>query len=140
MRIGTFSIDGLRAGYQKMRGRDCFEAVMKALKYMIDSHPEMYVNVITVVSKYNKDEIPELSNRFESMGVRFARLALVVPIGRAVSSSHYQLSDKELADLFLWIVQKRKEYEQGKFKMPIELSDDGWCGRCLEGKIRGWKF
>ncbi len=140
MRGPTISIDGLREGYRKMRGRDNFKRVMKALEYMLTRYPEIYPTVITVVSKYNMHEIPTLFDLYEKMGVYFARVAPLVPVGRAKNCNEYQLSDSEFKDMLLWIAQKRREYEQGEFKMQIELADDGWCGRCLEGRIRGWKF
>jgi len=140
MKSPTLSIDGLREGYRKMRGGDYFEDVMKALAYMLTNYPDRYPTAISVVSKYNKHEIPELFDRLESMGVKYARVAPVIPLGRAENSEKYQLDDNEIKDLLLWVVQKRKEYEAGEFKMQVEFVDDGWCGRCLEGAVRGWYY
>lgn len=136
----TLSIDGLREGYCKMRGGDYFDNVMRALIYIISKYPDTNPTVISVVSKYNKHEIPKLFDTFESIGVRYARISPVMPLGRADNGNDYQLSDEEVKDLLLWVAQKRCEWNSGEFKMEIEFVDDGWCGRCLEGAVRSWYY
>jgi radical SAM protein with 4Fe4S-binding SPASM domain len=130
MSCPTIGVDGLREGYKKTRGIDCFDKIIDVLTYVTSNYSDKYISTFTVVNNYNKKEIPALFDLLAAIGIKYARLALVMPIGRAssIDKKIYKLPTKDLHALFEWIGKKRKEFNEKKFPMEIELSEDGWCG------------
>jgi radical SAM protein with 4Fe4S-binding SPASM domain len=126
----TIGIDGLRDGYRKTKGADLFDGIIKVIKYAVSKYPEKNLTTFTLVNNYNKDEIPELIDLLAGVGVRYARIGLLSPIGRTAGKTEkaYKLSPLCLGRLLRWIGKKREEYLRGKFPLEIELSEDGWCG------------
>jgi radical SAM protein with 4Fe4S-binding SPASM domain len=130
MRGPTIGVDGLREGYKKTRGMDFFDEIIKVLRYIVARYPDMNLTTFTVINNHNKSEIQELFELLAEIGIKYARVATVIPIGRAAQlpKEAYQLSVDEFHELLEWVGRKRQEYREKKFPMEIELSEDGWCG------------
>jgi len=126
----TVGVDGLREGYKKTKGADYFDGIIKVLKYMTSRYADKFPTTFTMVNNYNKREIPELCNILADIGIKYARLGVMSPIGRGacLKGKEYKLSTKDFRDLLEFIGRKRKEFEEKKFPMELELSEDGWCG------------
>jgi len=126
----TIGIDGLREGYKKTRGADSFDRIVKVLRYITANYSDRSATTFTVVNNYNKKEIPPLFDLLAEIGIKYGRVAVVMPLGRAGSLGEkiYKLSPLDLKKLLEWVGRKRKEFKAGKFPMEIELSEDGWCG------------
>jgi len=126
----TVGVDGLREGYKKTKGADSFDGLIKVLTYMTSKYEDRFPTTFTLVNNYNKHEIPGLCDILAGIGIKYARLGVMSPIGRGacLKDKGYKLSTKDLHDLLEFIGKKRKEFAEKKFPMELELSEDGWCG------------
>ena len=140
----TVGIDGMREGYKKTKGADAFDGIINVLKYMTSRYADKFPTTFTLVNNYNKEEIPELCDLLAGIGIKYARLGIMSPIGRGacLKDKGYKLSTKDFHDLMEFIGKKRKEFEEKKFPTELELSEDGWCGLKYESltKPRGHMF
>ena len=75
-----FSLDGLEAGHDLLRGRGGFSRTMRALEEALGAG--MQVSVATVLHARNLGEVEGLGRRLEKMGVSSWTLEFPVPEGR----------------------------------------------------------
>lgn len=123
------SLDGMREELKAFRGVDGFPNVVKTIETLIDRHPRIFTQTITMVTQYNFKSIDRIFKLLENLGVTYARFGTVMAIGRAPGDEMNFLDTDQTRKLLHWIAGKRKEYLSGKTKLEIEFTDNGWCGR-----------
>lgn len=110
MKTVALSVDGLKETHDSFRNQEgCFEKVLQAFKLLNKKYLFERVQITTVVSKRNIDEMDALYDLFSEYGVKDWRLASVDPIGRANDKSDILLSADDYDRLFDFISQKRHE-------------------------------
>jgi radical SAM protein with 4Fe4S-binding SPASM domain len=139
MRCPTISVDGVGEGQRYLR-RDSSAAALpwKAITYLQQRYPKTGLTTICAASPANLSEVPLVFDRFEQLGVAFARLSPIFPVGRAASDPTLVLQGSELLAAMQWLAEQRTLFAAGKRDLEIELIDDGWCGTRWEGgMLRG---
>ncbi|MCD4785828.1 MAG: radical SAM protein [Candidatus Eremiobacteraeota bacterium] len=139
------SLDGMREELKAFRGVDGFPNVVKTIETLIDRHPRIFTQTITMVTQYNFKSIDRIFKLLENMGVPYARFGTVMAIGRAPGDEMNFLDRDQTRKLLHWIAGKRDEYLLGKTKLEIEFTDNGWCGKIedpfgFEGLVRQGYF
>jgi radical SAM protein with 4Fe4S-binding SPASM domain len=139
MRCPTISVDGVGPAQRQLRGdRSAGELTWKAIEYCQSRYPDLGLTTICAASPANLREVPAVFDRFEFLGVRFARISPIFPLGRAARAPEDVLSPRDLARLMAWVAEQRVLFQQGSRELEIEFVDDGWCGLAWEGgMLRG---
>ena len=136
MRCPTISVDGVGEAQRALRGDASAGALTwKAIEHVQRRYPELGTTTICAASPGNLGEIIEVYRRFEDLGITFARLSPIFPLGRAAHDSAEVLGAEALATLLSWLAEQRSLFAAGKRDLEIELIDDGWCGLELEGGL-----
>lgn len=136
MRCPTISVDGVGEAQRALRGDASAGALpWKAIEHVQRRYPELGTTTICAASPRNLGEVVEVYRRFEDLGVTFARLSPIFPLGRAAQDGSEVLGLGELATLLAWLAEQRSLFAAGKRDLEIELIDDGWCGLELEGGL-----
>jgi len=135
------SLDGMREELKEFRGVDGFPTAVKTIETLIDRHPGIFTQTITMVTQYNFKSLDKMFKLLENLGVNYARFGTVMAIGRAPGDEMNFLDKDQTRKLLCWIADKRKDYLSGKTKLEIEFTDNGWCGRIdkpfgFEGLVR----
>ncbi|MCE1246265.1 MAG: radical SAM protein [Firmicutes bacterium] len=135
------SLDGLKKQFQDFRGVDGFNEAVNTIKIIVNKHPRIFVQTITMVAQHNINQLDEIFKLLENLGVIYARFGTVMSVGRAEEHDENFLSSEQLVKLFDWISEKRRDYLNGRTRLMIEFTDNGWCGRLYshpgyEGAVR----
>ncbi len=135
LRSVTISLDGLEKNHNWLRGNNkSFEKAVEAIK-MVCSTKNMVYDVVTCVNKRNFNEIEQIKNLLIEIGVKYWRIFIIDPIGRAKYDKELQIDSKQLYSLMKFIENCRTE---GKIKTSFGC--EGFFGK-LEGKVRdGYYF
>lgn len=141
MRCPTISVDGVGEAQRALRGDASAGALpWKAIEHVQKRYPDLGTTTICAASPQNLGEIEEVYRRFEDLGVTFARLSPIFPLGRAAQDQAEVLGAESLATLLQWLAEQRSLFAAGKRDLEIELIDDGWCGLELEGGLLRGSF
>jgi radical SAM protein with 4Fe4S-binding SPASM domain len=143
--LPSLSLDGPEEHHNFARGVECFQEVVKAITCFVEKYPHLNVQTVTMVTRYNLSRLSETFSLLEDLGVRTARFGTVIPLGRAPRDPMNFLLPGELSYFLQWIAQKKKLFHEGKTRLFIDFTDDGWCGRAcdgigLEGLVRETPF
>jgi len=141
MRCPTISVDGVGEGQRLIR-RDpsAGRFTWKAIEYVQRRYPDLGTTTICAASPWNLAEVPQVFQRFEDLGIRFARLSAIFPIGRAGESPGEVLGLDDLSRVLMWLAEQRALFAAGKRSIEIEFIDDGWCGLKWEGGLLRGSF
>ena len=139
MRCPTISVDGVGEAQRVMRrDRSAGALTWKAIEYVQRRYPGLGTTTICAASPHNLAEVPAVFQRFEELGVAFARLSAIFPIGRAAHDPGEVLSPADLKRVLSWVAEQRTLFAAGKRDLEVEFVDDGWCGLGWEGgMLRG---
>jgi radical SAM protein with 4Fe4S-binding SPASM domain len=136
MRSPTISVDGIGEGQRYLRRDPSGGALTwKAIEHVQTRWPRLGLTTICAASPGNLGEIEAVFRRFEELGVSFARVSPLFPIGRAASEPGLTLGRAELLSLLTWLAEQRAKFAAGERSLEIEFVDDGWCGCEWEGGL-----
>lgn len=139
MRCPTISVDGVGEAQRRLRGDpSAGRWTWKAIEYAQSRYPDLGLTTICAASPLNLDEVPAVFDRFEALGVRFARVSGIFPLGRAAEAPGEVLQPPEMVRLLSWLAERRTRFVEGRSTLEVEFIDDGWCGLEWEGgMLRG---
>lgn len=141
MRCPTVSVDGTGDGQRILRGdASAGRWTWQALERIQARYPDLGLTTICAVSPRNLDEVPGVFQRFEELGIRFARLSAIFPLGRAGENRDECLAPRELWRVLAWVAEQRVAFAAGRRNIEIEFVDDGWCGLGFEGGLLRGSF
>lgn len=141
MRCPTISVDGVGEAQRRLRGDASAGALpWRAITYVQERYPDLGTTTICAASPLNLAEVPEVFRRFEDLGIRFARLSAIFPLGRAAHAPDEVLTPADLRRVLSWVAEQRVAFSQGRRTLEIEFVDDGWCGLEWEGGLLRGSF
>lgn len=141
MRCPTISVDGIARAQREIRGdRSEGKWTWKAIERVQRLYPDLGTTTICAASPANLEEVPAVFNRFEDLGIAFARISAIFPLGRASSNREEVLAPEDLRQVLAWVAEQRALFAQGKRDLEIEFIDDGWCGTKWEGGLLRGNF
>ena len=121
----TFSLDGLEASHNWMRGNPHgFERAVRAISLAAPVR-RLAFDVVTCINKRNLPELPALFTLLEGLGVRQWRIFTIIPIGRATAEPDLHLSDAEFVELMEFIKARRATDSP----LRVTFSCEGYLGR-----------
>lgn len=136
METVSISLDGLRETHEWFRQKkNCFDAALKGIKALVDDGRFRHVQVTTVVTKKNIDELEELYQLLLVTGIRSWRVVNIEPIGRAKEQPELLLDKEDYARMFQFIKEKRFSE-----KMEVLYGCSHYLGPEWEGEVRPWYF
>ena len=133
----SVSIDGLEKTHETFRkipGQ--YKNIIEGIKMMQDSNKIECVQVTTVASKKNFDELDDLYKYLVSIGVKYWRVVNCDPIGRAKDSDDILLDHDQYKKLFKFIEEKNSLGEMEE----VTYGCSHYLGYSLEGRIRPGYF
>jgi len=133
LKYPCLSLDGLKSSHDGLRGAPCHDEVVSAISHIIRKHPQVPLQTITMVTPFNIDELDGIAALLDSLGVRRARFSTVYRSGRAKEHPENCLDDPGHARLLRWIAGMRRRFFDGETPLLVEFTDDGWCGRAIDG-------
>lgn len=108
MKTIAISLDGLKESHEQLRGvPGCFNQAVNAIQLLKDSGLFHSVQVVTVVSKLNFIELPQLYKLVKSLNVDSWKLTPIEPMGKAKDALGFFLSKGEHYQLLSFIKDKR---------------------------------
>ena len=124
------SLDGLKTTHNRIRGNEqSFDRAVQAIA-LLKRVKVPLVTVATTVTRSNLDQIDELRQLLLRLGVRFWRLAVVMPIGRSNESN--LCPDR---DQLTWLLEYVKQHN--KRELHIYFGENlTFLGDYYERKIR----
>jgi radical SAM protein with 4Fe4S-binding SPASM domain len=141
MRCPTISVDGTGPAQRVLRGDASAGAwTWRAIEYVQQRYPELGLTTICAASPLNLPEVPGVFQRFEDLGIRFARLSAIFPVGRAADAPEEVLTPGDLRRVLSWLAEQRVAFREGRRTIEIEFVDDGWCGLEWEGGLLRGSF
>lgn len=81
----------------------------------------------------NIEQLPKLKEKISASAVTKWRLALAIPVGRAIRSNDMFLNNAQISYLFDFIKNSRKE-------LNVEICETEGCLGCLDLKLRSKPF
>jgi radical SAM protein with 4Fe4S-binding SPASM domain len=93
-----FSVDGLEAGHDYLRGKGTYRQVMRSLGMALAAGLD--VSVATVIYSHNLDQLEGLGNALRDMGVTSWTLEFPVPEGRMEENREFMPSPAEALPFF----------------------------------------
>ena len=128
----AISIDGLEETHDEFRGvPGSYKIITGNIKKMMASKYFDHVQVTTVFHKKNIDQLDELYDVMQDLGVDSWRIASMDPIGRATENDELLLDGNDLKKLLDFVKSKRKH---GKLK--VLYSCQGYLGLEYEREVR----
>ena len=138
----SVSIDGVKETHESFRKvPGAFDKIIKGIKLMQKIPTIVDLQITTCVNKKNIDQLEDIYKIILDLGVTDWRLIEVDPIGRAKGNTELLLDADDYKRMFKFIIEKRKENPNIKFKygcghflgndLNIELL--GNCYFCFTG-------
>lgn len=141
MRCPTISVDGLSTAQRDIRGDPSGgKWTWQAIERVQRLYPDLGTTTICAASPRNLGEVPGVFQRFEDLGIAFARLSAIFPLGRAASDPDEVLSPEDVRQVLAWLAEQRSLFARGQRDLEIEFIDDGWCGTRWEGGLLRGSF
>ena len=130
----SISIDGLPETHDAFRRtKGGFEKAVEGVKNLLE-HDFNAVQVTTVVTKKNIDQLDDLFALMEELDVDSWRVINLEPIGRALTLDCYTLDPDEYRCMFDFIAEKRRE------GYPVMYGCSHYLGLDYECEVRDWYF
>lgn len=134
MKTISISIDGLEETHDSFRQtKGGFRRACEGVKNLLDADIDV-VQVTTVVTKKNIDELDGLFELVQELDVDSWRVINIEPIGRALSLDGYTLDPEDYRRMFRYIADKRKE------GYPVTYGCTHFLGLDYECEVRDWYF
>jgi radical SAM protein with 4Fe4S-binding SPASM domain len=118
-----FSIDGLEAYHDQIRGEGTFKRTLKNIKKAVEYG--LSVNILTTVSRENLSEIPELLKFVDKLGVENVHLLHFTPKGRGKILPEIEMHPEEwmeFVDKVGGFTKNVRTWIQPRFLKPEDLS------------------
>lgn len=113
------SVDGLRDAHNWLRNSDeAFDGALAAIRTLIDSGID--VGVACTPSKRNMNDVLELMDIVDSMGISMFRMQPIMSLGRAKCIEDYYLTSSDYARLSMTLT---RVVASKKYKMIVEWGD-----------------
>ncbi|MDO8669182.1 MAG: radical SAM protein [Candidatus Buchananbacteria bacterium] len=133
-----FSIDGQPENHDHLRGEGSFYCLHKTICLL--QHQGIPVSVNTTVHKDNLNNLPWLLEFINKMAIPAWQIQLAMPFGRMKNLSDLVLSQKEFAELIIFIYSARKNFPHIRISASDDFAyapgglvrDEDWCG-CSAG-------
>lgn len=126
MRTITVSLDGPPDSHDWLRGRTgSYQRAANALRLLTAAPWIQKLDVVTCVNRRNLNQLDELRDLLEELGVRYWRLFTVSPIGRAAGDPDLILDKESFRQLMSWTAARR-----GTPGPAINFSESGYLGSC----------
>lgn len=108
MKTIAISLDGLKESHERLRGvPGCYEKAVNAVRLLKESALFRAVQVVTVVSKLNIEQLPMLYDLVSGLNVDSWKLTPVEPMGSAKLKQDLFLDEKDHYRLLVFIREKR---------------------------------
>lgn len=134
MKTISVSIDGLEETHDSFRRtKGGFARAIEGIKNLLE-YDFKAVQVTTVVTKKNINELDDLFALMEELDVHSQRLVGIEPIGRALKLEGYALDKDDYRRMFSFIRQKRAE------GYPVCYGCTHYLGLEMEHEVRDWYF
>ena len=117
MKTISISLDGpkeIHESFRKVPGS--FEKIIEGIKLMQKCKSIQVIQVTTVVNKKNIDYLDDIYKILKDIGIKDWRIIQVDPIGRAKNNKEILLEPDQLKYMFNYILEKRKQDKDMKFK------------------------
>lgn len=136
MKTISISLDGLRDTNDWFRQKaGGFDAALNGAKNLIEHGGFNHVQITTVVTKKNIDELEELYHLLLANGIRSWRVVNIDPIGRAKEQPDLILDSDDYVRMFQFIKEKRSIGQ-----MRVDYGCSHYLGVEYEGEVRPWYF
>ena len=104
----SISIDGDKASHEKLRNVDgCYQKTIDAVYLLLEAKKFKSVQITTVISTLNIDQLNSMYSQFERMGISSWKLTTIEPIGEARKNKDLFLKKEQLLYLLEFIREKR---------------------------------
>ena len=133
--MGTISvsIDGLPETHDELRGMPGgYDRAMEGIQNLIDTQAFRAVQVTTVISRANINQLDELFHIMEGLDIDSWRVINLEPIGRALQRPDLMLAADDYRRLFSFIREKRQT------GYPVEYGCSHYLGLEYEAEVREW--
>lgn len=136
--MGTVSIslDGLKETNDWFRQKQGgYDAALRGVRALVKNNGFRHIQVTTVVTKKNIDELEELYEILLKENIKSWRVINIEPIGRAKEQPELLLDKEDYIRLFDFIKQKRFAE-----CMTVTYGCSHYLGEELEREVRDWYF
>ena len=134
----SVSLDGLENNHNWLRNsKDAFKKTINGIKLLVSSKSFNVVEAISCINQNNFNELEEIYQLCNNLGVDKWRIFTISPIGRAKGNFNLFLDGQQLLYLLKYIKDKRKEK---KNKPKVSFCDEGFLGLEYEGEVRDQLF
>ncbi|MBU0647030.1 radical SAM protein [Patescibacteria group bacterium] len=134
----SVSLDGLENNHNWLRNsKNAFEKTINGIKLLVSSKNFNIIEIITCVNQNNINELEDIYELCNKLGVDKWRIFIISPIGRANGNSKLFLNGQQLLYLLEYIKDKRKEK---KNKLSVSFCDEGFLGLEYENEVRNQLF
>lgn len=135
MRTISVSIDGLEKTHDAFRrSPGGYKKAMQGIQNLIDENAFKAIQVTTVVTHENINELDALYEIFNEMDIDSWRVVGIEPMGRAKDYPNLLLTPEDQKRLFEFIRNKRIAGE------PVEYGCSHYLGLEYEREVRDWYF
>jgi len=108
MKTISISLDGLKETHEQLRGvKNCFYTILNNIKMLHDADFLHHLQVTTVVSRKNINELELLYELLKPLGLDSWRVAIIDPIGRAADNKDLLLK-KEDIEYYLQFIRSHR--------------------------------
>lgn len=134
----SVSLDGLENNHNWLRnGKDNFKKTINGIKLLVSSKSFDVVEIISCINQNNFNELEEIYQLCNILGVDRWRIFNISPVGRAKNNSKLFLNGQQFNYLLKYIKNKHRE-KKGKLK--VDFCDEGFLGLEYEGEVRNQLF
>ena len=135
MKTISISIDGLENTHDNFRRtKGGFQKAMQGIQNLINQGGFESIQVTTVVTRENINQLDELYNIFDKMDIDSWRILNLEPIGRAKQYPQLLLTPNDYKTMFKFIYDKRLE------GLPVTYGCSHYLGADWEREVRDWYF
>lgn len=132
----SISLDGMKETHEKFRGvPNSFDRIETTLKRLQKIPTVKEIQVTTVANENNINELENIYNYVQSIGIKNWRVATVDPIGRAGVNDDILLTPEHFKYVLDFIKEKRLEN-----KILVEYGCSHYLGLEYEKEVRGHYF
>ena len=135
MKTISISIDGNEETHDAFRRTPGgWKKAMAGIENLISTGGFKHIQITTVVTHQNIDQLDELYNIFKDIDIDSWRVVNIDPIGRANQHPELFLTDEDHVRLFDYIRNKRMNAE------PVTYGCEHYLGMDYEREVRDWYF
>ncbi len=135
MKTVSVSIDGMRDSHDAFRcRRGSFDEALEGTWNLLREDAFQNVQITTVVSKWNIDELDAMFAEFDKLPIDSWRLATIEPMGRALDHPDLMLDDDDVRRLMWFIREKRLD------DYPLSYGCCHYLGEDWEHEVRDFYF